>query len=239
MSIILDKIYNKSVPKPTSLRPGYDIAHIMAQRGYSNSDQFEKTINVEKIYDNLSIIRSYGTPQQWVNRVKTTLQTLIDEGYKSFYHVFCLFGSFGEGVTNTYYDNFKGREVVSSYHRPSIHKSQMAICFNCWKLVKITTVKPRKVYYDGWRRWVYEIKPEDLMKNHWDQECDDPLTDAGRVRVRQQAFDNFKKINKLSSIQIQDVYFKENDLKYWYSAKDKSQLLILPLPDDSSKTSWG
>ncbi|RIA83344.1 hypothetical protein C1645_833988 [Glomus cerebriforme] len=32
----------------------------------------------------------------------------------------------------------------------------MAICFDCWKLVKITEVKPKKVYYNGWRRWGYE-----------------------------------------------------------------------------------
>jgi hypothetical protein len=47
----------------------------------------------------------------------------------------------------------------------------MAICFKCWKLVKITEVKSRKVYYDEWRRWGYEIKSEDLMKDHWDNSC--------------------------------------------------------------------
>ena len=47
----------------------------------------------------------------------------------------------------------------------------MAICFDCWKLVKITDEKPKKTYFSGWRRYGYEIKPEDLMKHHWDNKC--------------------------------------------------------------------
>ncbi|UZO04801.1 uncharacterized protein OCT59_025165 [Rhizophagus irregularis] len=97
-------------------------------------------VEVEKINDNLSIISSYETPQQWAIRVKDDLQTLIAEGYRSFYHVFCLFGSFGQGVTKTYYNIWAGRELPISYHRPSVHKS-------------------------------YEIKSEDLIKNHWDNSC--------------------------------------------------------------------
>ncbi|PKY57771.1 hypothetical protein RhiirA4_479102 [Rhizophagus irregularis] len=130
-------------------------------------------VEVEKIYDNLSIISSYETPQQCAICVKDTLQTLIAEGYRSFYHVFCLFGSFEQGVTKTCYNIWAGRKLPSviSYHRPSVHKSQMAICFKCWKLVKITEVKPRKIYFDGWHRWDYKIKSEDLMKNHWNNSC--------------------------------------------------------------------
>jgi hypothetical protein len=63
----------------------------------------------------------------------------------------------------------------------------------------------------------------EAMQKHWVQECDDPLTDLGRARVKRQAFDNFKKINKLTSIQIQDVYFKESDLKYWNSIRENAQ----------------
>ena len=47
----------------------------------------------------------------------------------------------------------------------------MAICFKCWKLVKITEVEPRKEYYSGWGRWAYEVESEDLMKNHWNYSC--------------------------------------------------------------------
>jgi len=44
----------------------------------------------------------------------------------------------------------------------------MTICFDCWKLVEITDVKPKKTYFNRWQRYRYEIKPKDLMKNHWD-----------------------------------------------------------------------
>ncbi|RIA84912.1 hypothetical protein C1645_831569 [Glomus cerebriforme] len=47
----------------------------------------------------------------------------------------------------------------------------MAICFKCWKLVKITEIEPKKEYYSGWRRWVYEVESKDLMKNHRNYSC--------------------------------------------------------------------
>src|SRR3954447_7934526 len=119
ITIILDKIYNKSVPKPTSLRPGYDIEYSKAYCHIYSIEQIEKMVKMEKMYDNLSIIRSYETPQQWAIRVKSTLQALIAGGHRSLYHVFCLFGSFGQGVTKTYYDNYEGRELPISYQRPS------------------------------------------------------------------------------------------------------------------------
>ncbi|GBB93752.1 hypothetical protein RclHR1_22250001 [Rhizophagus clarus] len=143
IDIILDEVYNKSVPKPINLRPGYDIEYIRNRYGFLYPGQFEKMVEVERIYDNLSIISSYETSQQWAIRVKDTLQALITEGHRSYYHVFCLFGSSGK----------------------------MAICFDCWKLVEITDVKPKKTYFSGWRRYGYEIKPEDLMIHHWDNEC--------------------------------------------------------------------
>ena len=65
VTIILDKIYNKSVPKPTSLRPGYDIEYSKAYCHIYSIEQIEKMVEMEKIYDNLSIIRSFETPQQW------------------------------------------------------------------------------------------------------------------------------------------------------------------------------
>jgi hypothetical protein len=171
IDIILEEDFNKSVPKPTNLRPGYDIEYVRNRYHFPYPGQFEKMVEVEKIYDNLSIINLNETPYQWAIRVKGTLQTLINEGYRSYYHVFCLFGSFGQGVTKTCYDNYEGREVAIGYHRPNIHNNKMAICFDCWKLVKIPDVKPEKTYFDGWRRYGYEIKPEDLMKYHWDNEC--------------------------------------------------------------------
>src|SRR4051794_15096144 len=166
IDIILDEVYNKSVPKPINLRPGYDIEYIRNRYGFLYPGQFEKMVEVEKMFDNLSIISSYETSQQWAIRVKDTLQALITGGYRSYYHVFCLFGSSGQGVTKTCYNNCEEREVPISYHRPSIHESRMAICFDCWKLVEIIDVKPKKTYFGGWWRYGYEIKPEVLMKHH-------------------------------------------------------------------------
>ncbi|CAB5394336.1 unnamed protein product [Rhizophagus irregularis] len=65
IDIILDNDYNKIVPKPINLRPGYDIEYIRNKYAFPYSGQFEKMIEVEKKYDNLSIISSYETPQQW------------------------------------------------------------------------------------------------------------------------------------------------------------------------------
>jgi len=193
IDIILDKVHNQSVPKPINLRPGYDIEYIRNSYRFHYPGQFEKMIEVEKIYDNLSIISLYETPQQWAIRVKDTLQALITEGHGSYYHVFCLFGSSGQGVTKTYYCNYEGREVTIGYHRPNIHNSKMAICFDCWKLVKTTDEKPKKTYFSGWRRYGYEVKPEDLIKHHWDNECSKAKTQDGSARLIQRAYQNYKK----------------------------------------------
>jgi len=37
--------------------------------------------------------------------------------------------------------------------------------------MKIIKVKPRKEYYNSWRRWAYVIKSKDLMKNYWYNSC--------------------------------------------------------------------
>ena len=85
--------------------------------------------------------------------------------------MYCLFASFGQVKSITYYVNGDLCSTPFEYRRPSIHKSQMAICFKCWKLVKITEVEPRKEYYSGWGRWAYDIESEDLMKDHWNNSC--------------------------------------------------------------------
>ncbi|RGB23967.1 hypothetical protein C1646_676724 [Rhizophagus diaphanus] len=116
IDIILDEVFNKSVPKPINLRPEYDIEYIRNSYGFLYPGQFKKMVEVERIYDNLSIISSYETPQQWATHVKDALQALITEGHRSYYHVFCLFGSSGQGVTKIHHDNYKGREVAIGYH---------------------------------------------------------------------------------------------------------------------------
>ncbi|RIA85357.1 hypothetical protein C1645_830914 [Glomus cerebriforme] len=121
-----------------------------------------KSINLHPGYD-IEYIRNYA--------LQALIKALITEGHESYYHVFCLFGLSGQRVTKTYYSNYEGREVAIGYHRPNILNSKMAICFDCWKLVKITDEKPKKTYFSGWRRYGYEIKPEDLMKHYWNNEC--------------------------------------------------------------------
>ncbi len=63
IDIILDKIYNQSMSKPINLHPGYDIEYIRNCYSFLYPGQFEKMVEVEKIYDNLSIISLYETPQ--------------------------------------------------------------------------------------------------------------------------------------------------------------------------------
>jgi len=110
----------------SNLRPGYEMKYIKnyyAYISYSTPFDFEKALEAEKKFDNLSIIRSHETPQQWADQVRSTLRILINEKYSSYYHVFCLFGSFGQGVTKTCYNHWAGRELPISYHKPSVHKS--------------------------------------------------------------------------------------------------------------------
>src|ERR1044072_882184 len=171
VTIILDKIYNKSVPRPINLRPGYDMEHVFNYRSQTDNYRYEKVVEIEKQYDHLSIIRPHETPQQWANRIRGSLQELLSKQEYSLYHVYCLFASFGQVVFTTYYINGELCGTPFDYRRPSVHKSQMAICFKCWKLVKITEVEPKKEYYSGWGRWGYEVESKDLMKNHWNYSC--------------------------------------------------------------------
>jgi hypothetical protein len=149
----------------------------------------KKFLANEKIYDKLSIMRKGESPVQWGLRVKSTLQYLLSRNENSIYHSFCLFAGFGEG---------KFDESYHSYYRPKIHKNNMAICFCCWKPFQVNEIKPTKLYHHGWHRSIELIEAEDMMQGHWDQECSDPLSDLGRARVKQQAFDKSFFKNKFS-----------------------------------------
>ncbi len=131
VKIILDNIYNKAVPKPINLHPGYDMKHVANYYHGHINEQFKKVVEIEKQYDYLSIIRPHETPQQWVNHVRGSLQELLSSREYSLYHVYSLFASFGQVKSKTYYVNDELYEDYFGYHRPSIHKSQMAICFKC------------------------------------------------------------------------------------------------------------
>jgi hypothetical protein len=95
-------------------------------RNYCYGTSLEKIIETEKLYDYFSIIRSRESPQQWAVRVRGAVQALFAERNWSIYHVHCLYAGFG-----------KGKVTDKGYCRPRVHKSQMAICFDCWKLVTI------------------------------------------------------------------------------------------------------
>ncbi|CAG8545936.1 10946_t:CDS:2, partial [Dentiscutata heterogama] len=49
-----------------------------------------------------------------------------------------------EGNIRTYLENHRPRVEHISYQRSKVYKSQIAICFKCWQLVKITEVEPKK-----------------------------------------------------------------------------------------------
>ena len=82
INIILDERYNKVVPKPINNHSGYDMKYVSAyMRNHRSDTDLEKIIKTEKLYDDLSIIRSHETPQQWAVRVRGTVQTLLAEKY--------------------------------------------------------------------------------------------------------------------------------------------------------------
>ena len=135
VKIILDNVYNKTVPRPINLRPGYDMEHVFNCRPQTVNYRYEKVVEIKKQYDHLSIIRPHETPQQWANRIRGPLQELLSKREYSLYHMYCLFASFGQLKSKTFYVNGELYEDHFRYRRPSVHKSQMAICFKCWKLV--------------------------------------------------------------------------------------------------------
>ncbi|CAG8597037.1 11973_t:CDS:2, partial [Dentiscutata heterogama] len=75
-----------------------------------------------------------------------------------------------QGSIRTYLENHRPKIEHISYRRPKVYKSQIAIYFKCWRLVKITEVKPKKEHWEGWRRYGYKIKSKDLMQYHWNNE---------------------------------------------------------------------
>ncbi|CAB5381100.1 unnamed protein product [Rhizophagus irregularis] len=67
--------------------------------------RYEKVVEIEKQYDHLSIIRPHETPQQWADRIRGSLQKLLSKREYSSYHVYCLFASFGQLKSKTFYVN--------------------------------------------------------------------------------------------------------------------------------------
>ena len=167
-------------------RPGYDMKYVINYVynycGINDYQQFfDELFETERKYDTLSVIRPNETPQQWAIRVRVPLQELVSEKKWSVYHVCCLYASFG-----------KGKLVDYDYYRPKIHKTRMAICLNCWQLIQINDVKPKKVYANAIYRYIEKLEPADLMKQHWDYSCSKAKTRDGSARIIQNAWRRFK-----------------------------------------------
>ncbi|CAJ0844173.1 6282_t:CDS:1 [Entrophospora sp. SA101] len=183
ISIILGN-KGRQLPKPINNRPGYDMKYIQAYISHYFSfsgERYNQFFEIERLYDALSVIRPNETPKQWAIRVRVPLQELVSERKGSFYHRYCLFGSYG-----------KGRLVDFDYYRPRIHRSHMAICLDCMKLTKIDDVKPRKSFDYGWQRFIEIVESKDLMQYHWDHECDKPKTEFGHARIIQRVWRRFQ-----------------------------------------------
>ncbi|RIB28846.1 hypothetical protein C2G38_2156800 [Gigaspora rosea] len=57
------------------------------------------------------------------------------------------------------------RVRISLQDLPRIHKSHMAICFGCWKLIKIDDVQPKKSFHFTRRRYVDRLVPKKEPSN--------------------------------------------------------------------------
>ncbi|CAG8601066.1 9895_t:CDS:2 [Cetraspora pellucida] len=131
--------------------PGYDIKY------------------AERQYDTLSVIQPNETLQQWAIRIRVSLQELVSEKKRSVYHIHCL------------YARFENSKLVNhDYYRPKIHKTHMAICLDCWQLIQVNDMKPKKVYAFALYRYIEKIKPADLRKYHWNHECNKPKSQDER-----------------------------------------------------------
>ncbi|RHZ82013.1 hypothetical protein Glove_115g105 [Diversispora epigaea] len=209
--------------KPFNLRPGYDMKYVIQYLNlYAGNMDFNKIFNNERLFDNLSIIKQNETILQWSLRVRVPLQDLLNNKKYSFYHRYCLFLSYGKGKFNNF-----------DYYRARIHKSHMAICFSCWKLIKIDDIQPKKTYHYGWQKYVEIIEAKDLMVNHWNNKCDKPMTDFGKARIIQIAWKNYK--NRPESLATR-VW---NALKTDDYPNDKKFLGLTPYKADRANGSNG
>jgi len=200
IATIIDK-KDKTLPKPYINRPGFDMKYAVSyilHYGGTYANKLNQIFDNERLFDTLSTIKQNETPVQWAIRVRIPLQDLLNSGKFSIYHRYCLFISYG-----------KGKFVNFNYYRPRIHKSHIAICFDCWKLIKIDDVNPKKLFHFTRQRYVDCLEPKDLMREHWDHECNKPKTDFGKARIIQIAYRNYK--NRPESLATQAWNAMRND----------------------------
>ncbi|CAJ0828381.1 8356_t:CDS:1 [Entrophospora sp. SA101] len=188
ITIIIHGDKKGQLPKPFNNRPGYDMKYVMAifnKYDYYNSERIKNIFEIEKLYDNLSIVKQGESFIKWALRVRINLQDLLSENKLGMYHRYCLFASYPGGRLEDY-NNYQ------NYYRPKPLKNGTAICFGCWKIFRVNVnIKPKKIF--DRRRCIEIIKTRDLMLDHWDHECAKPKTDFGCARIIQRAWRNFKK----------------------------------------------
>ncbi|CAJ0838673.1 21742_t:CDS:2 [Entrophospora sp. SA101] len=73
--------------------------------------EFEKLFDIERSYDNFSIVRQKENFVQWAVRVRANIQDLLIEKKFSTYHRYCIFASYPGGRLVDYND-------FRNYYRP-------------------------------------------------------------------------------------------------------------------------
>ena len=77
-NIIIDKDFNKVVPKPINYRPGYDMRYVSAYiRNYCYGADLKKIIRIEWEYDTLSVVKPGQSLVAWAVSVRIQLQELL------------------------------------------------------------------------------------------------------------------------------------------------------------------
>ena len=71
VDIILDKEFNKVVPKPVNNRPGYDMKYVNAYIvNYCYRTDINKIIKIEREYDILSVVKPGQSLIAWVVKAR-------------------------------------------------------------------------------------------------------------------------------------------------------------------------
>ncbi|CAB5341984.1 unnamed protein product [Rhizophagus irregularis] len=72
--------------------------------------------------------------------------------------------------------------------------------------LKITDIKPKKTYFNGWHKHRYKIKSKNLMKHHWNTECSKVKTKDGGAQLIQNAYQNYKRRPKTLAKQVWEAH---------------------------------
>uniref|UniRef100_U9TTS2 Uncharacterized protein n=1 Tax=Rhizophagus irregularis (strain DAOM 181602 / DAOM 197198 / MUCL 43194) TaxID=747089 RepID=U9TTS2_RHIID len=87
-----------------------------------------------------------------------------------------------------------------------IHAWAVSVRIREWQDVKITDIKPKKTYFNGWHKHRYKIKSKNLMKHHWNTECSKAKTKDGGAQLIQNAYQNYKRRPKTLAKQVWEAH---------------------------------